>query len=311
MAKNSYQCNMVEVFFIEQMKILRANMQKFSIRKLSFFFILSVFVFASVFSQENANRSLDAEQENLNKALHGLSVQYDFDNVQILSQTIFSKDFVFSLVGELRSQIKNITVSSSYDLSSKKFYLYVDDEICSKVTTSSVALLSSSLVDSNEDSISLVMSANYSVDTLKDVLCSSFSVGKSSKKYASEVTEDLRLLINIVYFDDKLEQHEELALNPTTVTSGTTANFRAKGGLGTYFWRLIVAENSNSKISTKTGTNVSYTAGSNVSRSFDVLFLSDGVEEVSLNLIVAMARLKSDGSGSKGGACFISRKYKD
>lgn len=135
---------------------------------------------------------------------------------------------------------------------------------------------------------------------------------ENSKKYADEPeVEDLRLRIEILYYDKDLVQHEDIAVSPTTVTTGTTTRFRAQGGTSNYVWRLIPADDSNATISGTTNADVTYTAGAGISRSFDVLVLSDGIEEVSLNIVVAKARLKNDGSGSKGSGCFLKNIERD
>lgn len=134
---------------------------------------------------------------------------------------------------------------------------------------------------------------------------------ENDKKFATEdEIEDLRLRIEILYYDKELVQHEDIALSPTTVTTGSTTRFRASGGTGNYVWRLIPAEDSNSSISGTTDADLSFTAGS-ATRTFDVLVLTDGIEEVSLNVVVAKARLKNDGSGSKGSGCFLRNIERD
>lgn len=133
----------------------------------------------------------------------------------------------------------------------------------------------------------------------------------NDKKFATEdEIEDLRLRIEILYFDKDLIQHEDIALTPTTVTTGSTTRFRASGGTGEYVWRLIPADDSNSTISGSTDADLTYTAGG-ATRTFDVLVLTDGIEEVSLNVVVAKARLKNDGSGSKGSGCFLRNIERD
>ena len=135
----------------------------------------------------------------------------------------------------------------------------------------------------------------------------------NSKNYAAAdpLLEDLRLRIEIVYTDADLVQHEDPALSPTTVTTASTTKFRAKGGTSNYTWRLVPAETSDASISPKTGADITYRAGSSESRSFDVLIVNDGLEEVSLNIVVAKARLKSNGTGSKGSGCFLKHSVRN
>lgn len=135
---------------------------------------------------------------------------------------------------------------------------------------------------------------------------------EKSKNYAADpLIEDLRLRIEILYYDKDLVQHEDTAISPTTVTTGTTTRFRAMGGTSNYVWRLIPADDSDATISGTTNADLTYTAGAVASRTFDVLVLSDGIEEVSLNVVVVKARLKTDGSGSKGSGCFLKNIERD
>jgi len=137
------------------------------------------------------------------------------------------------------------------------------------------------------------------------------SPNENGKKLADDDIEDLRLRIEILYYDKDLVQHADTAESPVTVTTGSSTRFRAVGGSSFYVWRLIPADDSNASISSTTEADLTYTAGGGVSRTFDVLVLSDGIEEVSLNIVVAKARLKNDGSGSKGSGCFLKNIKRD
>lgn len=283
--------------------------------------------FANISSKSNDSSSLDGiakiahnpQIANLKikvvSAYGKLTIEQKDSNLNILSSVANSSSFTNQIVSDFRNELsKNSSTNSTNSLDiNTNFTILVSNDLCDILGVKSGAIMPNSLLDINSKTQTLLLSDTYVATTISEALLFlSNASSKNEKKFAEEdEIEDLRLRINILYYDEDLVQIDELALNPTIVTTGKTARFRAKGGTSDYLWRLIPADGSDARISSTTGSDISYTAGTTESRDFDVLVLTDSIEEVSLNVVVAKARLKNDGSGSKGSGCFIRQKFRD
>lgn len=319
---------------------LGSYMLKFTIRKLLAFLFL--FSFAAIFANDdsiasdflariktktNNSSTLNAVSKITNNSLltevltkfentqSELTVTNNKGNISIISSSVYSDTYLNKLAADCNGALKYIAsseVNNTFDLNAKVNIL-VSNELCNMIGVNSATVIPSSLLNNNSSIATILLSEDYTAISIQDALVFLASnTNKNGKKFATEDdVEDLRLRINILYYDEDLVQIDELALNPTTVTTASSTRFRAKGGTFEYLWRLVPSEDSDAKISSTTDSDITYTAGSNESRDFDILILTDGIEEVSINIVVAKVRLENDGSGSKGGNCFIRPKFRD
>lgn len=318
---------------------LGSYMLKFTIRKL--LAVLFLFSFTAIFANDdsivndflariktktNNSFSLDAVSKSTNNSLvteviakfndaHAeLKVLNKNGNFSIQSSSGYSDTYLNQIVADCNNALKNLAsseINNTFDLSTK-INIFVSNKLCDIIGIKDAAVLPSSFLNNNTSTPTILLAEDYTSSSLQDVLVFlAGSANKNGKKFATDDVEDLRLRINILYYDKDLVQIDELALNPTTVTTASSTRFRAKGGTFEYLWRLVPSEDSDAKISSTTDSDITYTAGSNESRDFDILILTDGIEEVSINIVVAKVRLENDGSGSKGGNCFIRPKFRD
>ena len=258
------------------------------------------------------NTDLNTLKSKISNSVTSLTVEFTEGNFKINSKDAYSSSFLSQIVSDFRTEFANNSTSitnNSFDINAN-FSVLVSNDLCDLIGIKSGAVLPSNLF-SKGSLQSILLSESYTSLNVREVVLSLISMNlKNQKKYADPV-EDLRLRINVVYINSEFVQIDELALSPTSITTGSSIQFRAKGGTNDYIWRLIPSETSDSKISATTGSDITYTGGSNETRTFDVLILTDGIEEVSINIIVVKARLKNDVSGSKGGGCFIRQKFRD
>lgn len=283
--------------------------------------------FANINTKSNDSYSLaafskitnDSKSNNwklkFTESIAKLTVKETDTNFNLQSAEALSGTFKNQIVSDFRNVLSknNSLANNAFNLNSN-YTILISNELCNLSGVKFGAVLPNSLINNESTDPTILLSETYEESTIRNVILFLIdSQSKNEKKFADATDEedDLRLRINILYFDADLVQHDELALSPTTVTTGNTARFRAKGGTFDYYWRLIPSEDSDATISATTGADITYTSGSGESRDFDVLVLMDGLYEVTLNIVVAKARLKNDGSGSKGGGCFLRSKFRD
>lgn len=302
--------------------------------KLLITFITSIFLVGGLFADDASNigqnsKSLkewavshaDSEafsslKSNILAVLATTENLYESDVAVISGSSDVSIETVAETVSVLTSAKKAIRdVCLALGISYKPCKVFISNDLADLVSFTNSGVVPASLAGENIIVVRPAVSSQDALDAMISFLYEGLG-SKSAKKLAEETTEendedDFRLSINLVYYDEDLVQHIDLAANPTTVTSGAVKNFKAKGGSNDYIWYLDT--NYGSEL-TGTGDTVTYRASGESRAGTDVLYLNDGFEEVSISITSGFFRTEQDGSGAKGnksGGCFIRSKARD
>ncbi len=294
-------------------------------------FFLMMLLFGGVFAQDSSNEAnspkslkeislLNHESEEFietSAKIHSLLAKAeerytsDVANISVIGDVSIEKVAdVFESFEKAKAETRDVCLILG--VAYKPCTVIISDELADVGSFKKSGLIPSALAGKTVIVVRSEFADSDALDSLLAYIYEGAST-KSAKKLAESENpdDDFRLAINIVYFDDKLVQHIERAPDPTSVTSGNTKTFMARGGTHDYIWYLDT--NYGSSIA-GTGDTITYRASTISRGGTDVLYVNDGFSEASIRISSGYFRTETDGSGARGNkssGCFIRSKSRD